>query len=109
MVPSHAYVKLKKPHIGSESRIFCPTSMKTWRKLGLSVTPKSHIFEDHEKYSMQAINGLGDKTKYFIELYRQNGAYQYRGKQGLRDYKQKHESQHKTEHRSSHPKVQEAK
>ena len=29
--------------------------MKTWSKIGLSVTPKAHIFEDHAIESMQAV------------------------------------------------------
>ena len=33
---------------------------------------------------------MGDKTKYFIELYHQDGACQDRLTQGLRDYNQKH-------------------
>ena len=49
-------------------------SMKTWRKIGLSVTPKAHIFEDHAIESMQAINGLGVTTEDFIELSHQYGA-----------------------------------
>ena len=83
--------------------------MKTWRKLGLSVTQKAHIFEDHAIESMQALNGLGDKTKYFIELSHQYVAPQDRCKQGLRYYKKKHESQHKAEHRASHQKVHKVK
>ena len=43
--------------------------MKTWHKLGLSVTPKAHIFEYHAIESMQALNGMGDKTEDFIELF----------------------------------------
>ena len=78
-------------------------------KLGLSVTPKPHIFEDHTIDSMQDINGLGDKTEDFIELYQKYGAHQDRLIQFLRGYTQKHESQHKAEHRASHPKVQEVK
>ena len=48
--------------------------MNTWRKLGLSVTPKSHIFEEHAIEPMQALYGMGDKTKYFIEFSQQDGA-----------------------------------
>ena len=69
---------------------FVADSTKTWRNLGLSVTPKAHNFEYHEIESMQDINGLGYTTKDFIELYHQYGACQDIHSQGLREYKQKH-------------------
>ena len=83
--------------------------MKTCRKIGLSVTPKEHIFEDHTIEYMQALNGLGDKIKDFIDFSHQDGARQDRHTQGLKDYMQKHESQHKADNQESHPKVQEVK
>ena len=58
---------------------------------------------------MQTLNGLGDKTKDFIDFPHQDGACHDRRTQGLRGYNQKHESQHKSEDRASHPKVQEVK
>ena len=58
---------------------------------------------------MEALNGLGNRTDYFIEFSHQDGARQYRLTQGLREYNQKHESQHKADHRASQPKVQEVK
>ena len=73
--------------------------------LGLSVSLKAHIFEDPAVDSMEALNGLGHKTKDSIELSHQDGARQDRHTQGLRDHKQKYESQHKAEHQSSHPNV----
>ena len=83
--------------------------MKNYIKLGLSVKPKAHIFEDHAIESMQDLNDLDDKTKYFIELSHQDGAIKDIQTQGLREYKQEHESQHKYVHRSSQPKVHEVK
>ena len=78
-----------------ESGVFVDASMKTWHKLGLSVTPKEHIFQDHAIEFIQNINGLGDKTKYFIEFSHQDGACHDRCTKRLRDYKQNHESQNK--------------
>ena len=49
-----------------EAGYFVAVSMDTWRKLGLSVTPKAHIFEYHSVDSTQPINGLVDKTKDFF-------------------------------------------
>ena len=54
------------------------SSMRTWRNIGLSITPKAHIFEDHTIDPMQALNGLSDKTEDFIELYHQDDARQNR-------------------------------
>ena len=51
-----------------DSGDFVYSSMKTWRNIGISVTPKAHTFEDHTIESMQALNGMGDKTEYFIEF-----------------------------------------
>ena len=83
--------------------------MKTCHKLGLSVTIKAHIFEDHAIEPMQDLNGLGDNTEDFIELSHKDGACQDGCTKGLRYYNQKHGSQHKAEHRASHPRVQEMK
>ena len=66
--------------------------METCSKLGIGVTPKAYIFEDHNIDKMQDLNGLVDKTKYFIGLSHQYGACQYKFTQVLRYYKQKHES-----------------
>ena len=58
---------------------------------------------------MQALNGLGDNTKYFIELSHQDSEIQDRLTQGLQNYKHKHEYQHKAENWALHPKLQEVK
>ena len=49
-----------------EAGSFFAASMKTWRKLGLSVTQKSHTFEDHIIEYIQALNSLGDNNEAFI-------------------------------------------
>ena len=70
MVPCHYYGKLTQPVRGSEEwELFVADYMQTWRKLGLSATPKAHFFEYHTVDSMQGINGLGYNTKDFIDLY----------------------------------------
>ena len=61
-----------------EAGDFVAASMKTWHKLGLNVTPKARIFEDHAIEYMQTLSGLGDKTEDFIELYHKDGARQDR-------------------------------
>ena len=81
-----------------EAGYFVAASTKTWGNLGISVTPKAHIFEDHVIDSMQALNSLGYNTECFIEFSHQYVAHQDRQTQGLRDYKQNHESQHNAEH-----------
>ena len=67
------------------------------------------MFEYHAIESMWDLNSMGDNTKYFIELYHQDGAYQDICTKGLRDYKQNHESQHKADNWESHLKVHNAK
>ena len=83
--------------------------MRTWRELGISVIPKAHIFEYHAIYFMQALNGLGYKTKDFIEFSHQYGTRKDIHTEGLRDYRQKHDYQHNADHRASYPKVQKVK
>ena len=58
---------------------------------------------------MQGFNGLSHKTKDFIRLYHQDGAFQDIWTQGIRDYMQNHEYQNKADHQASYPKVHEAK
>ena len=72
--------------------------MENWRNIGLSVIQKANIFEYHAIYFIKALNGLGDKTTYFIDSTHKNGALQDRHTQILRDNKQKHESQYKADH-----------
>ena len=48
-----------------ESRYFVAAYMKTQINIVISFTPKAHIFEDHVIESMQDLNGVGDKNKYF--------------------------------------------
>ena len=81
-----------------EAGALVAASTKTWHKLGHSVTPKAHIFEDQAIDSMKALSGLGDKTEDFIEFSHQDGACQDIHTQGLREYNHKHESQHKADH-----------
>ena len=52
-----------------EAEYFAAISMETWINLGLSVTPKVHIFEDYAVESTHNLNCMGDKTVGFIELY----------------------------------------
>ena len=109
MVPSHAYVKFTQPLRGSERQYFFAASVKTCRKLGLSVTPNVPVFKDRAIDSMQSLNSLGDKTKYFIEFSHQYGAHHDSYTQVPRGHKKKHEYQPKDDCISSHPKVHELK
>ena len=77
--------------------------METCRQIWLSVTQKSHIYEDHAIDSMQAINGMGENNEDFIELLHQYDAQQDRWTQALRDYKHKDKTQSEAEHQESRP------
>ena len=61
-----------------QSGDFIAASMETCRKHGLSITPKSHNFEDYTIQYMQDLNDLGDKTEYFNELSHQYGVPHYK-------------------------------
>ena len=50
-----------------KQKLFFP-STEIFHKLGLSVTPKAHIFEDQETYPMQGFNDMGDNTEYSIDM-----------------------------------------
>ena len=83
-----------------EAGYFVAACTKTWHNIIISFKLKAHIIEDHAIESIQDLNGMDDKTKYFIEFPHQDDALQDRRTQGLRNYKQKHEYQHKAEYRA---------
>ena len=87
-----------------EAGSFVVASMETCRQIWLSVTPKSHISEDHAIDSMQAINGMGDNNEDFIELLHQYDAQQDRWTQAPRDHKHKYKAQRKADNQESGPK-----
>lgn len=50
------------------------STLYVWRELGLSVTPKAHIFEDHATVQMRYIKGgIGEKNSYVIKRVYQKG------------------------------------
>jgi len=42
-------------------------SVKMWKQLELSITPKVHLLEDHASNPMQELNGIADKSEDYIE------------------------------------------
>jgi len=50
-----------------ESASFLEAGLKYWRALGLSITPKIHMLEDHVLSKLQAENGLWNKDEEFVE------------------------------------------
>ena len=98
MVPSNAYNKLNQHLRGSDRQdIWLLPPWIPGASLDLVSHKKNICFEDHAIESAQALNGMGDKTEDFIESSHQYGACKDRLTQGLRDYRQKNESQHKAE------------
>lgn len=84
-------------------------SMALLRKLGLSVTPKAYVLEDHAIRQMRAFDGLWNKTEDFVERSHQDGARNDHRTQGLKHYQQRQEAQHKGAHRKSNQEVQRIK
>jgi len=56
-----------------ESASFLEAGLKYWRALGLSITPKIHMLEDHVLLKLQAENGLWNKDEEFVERAHQMG------------------------------------
>jgi len=52
---------------------FLEAGLKYWRALGLSITPKIHMLEDHVLSKLQAENGLWNKDEEFVERAHQMG------------------------------------
>ena len=47
--------------------------LKMWRDLGMSVTPKLHVLEDHLLSQLSLFKGLGDCSEDFVEQVHQVG------------------------------------
>ena len=62
----------------------------TGARLDLVSHQKENILEYRAIYFIQDLNGLGDKTKYFIDLTHKNGALQDRHTQIIRYNKHEH-------------------
>jgi len=57
----------------SEAAAFLEAGLKYWRILGLSITPKIHMLEDHVLVKMQVEKGLWNKDKEYVEQAHQMG------------------------------------
>ena len=72
MVHYHDYGYFKQPLRVSKSQDFSFRFHRDLKNIGISDTQKIYSFEDHELESMQNINSMGNKNKYFIDLYHQD-------------------------------------
>ena len=52
---------------------FLRAAMQSWRDLGMSVTPKLHLLEDHAMIYMRKYGGLADFDEEFVERAHQIG------------------------------------
>ena len=80
-------------------------AMESWRKLGLSVTMKAHLLEDHVIAMMARLNGIGDFMEDFIEQTHQFGDADERRSNGLRNRTLAANSHSKWEHVKNNPLV----
>ena len=62
--PSQEKSEIELSH---EVAAFLKARLKYWRILGLSITPKIHILEDHVLVKLQAEKGLWNKDEEFVE------------------------------------------
>ena len=75
--------------IGERTKKFCDKFLELERYFDLSITPKSHILEDHACFQQHALQGFGDLDESFGERNHQTEALIDRRYGGTRDYGQK--------------------
>jgi hypothetical protein len=57
----------------AEARDFAKKAMAAWRSLGLSVTLKGHLVDDHVCWQICLYHGIGDYNEEFVERLHQEG------------------------------------
>jgi len=70
----------------SKAAAFLEAGLKYWHILGLSITPKIHMLEDHVLVKLQVEKGLWNKDEEFVEWAHQMGLkYNRLTKASMRD------------------------
>ena len=91
-----------------KAREFVTKTMERWRSIGLSVTPKAHVFEDHAVEKMNDyldFGGLFDMLEDFVELSHQEGARLQHQFRSMPNFEQKHNAIHRAERVQTDPVV----
>ena len=87
-----------------KTHMFRDAALKLWRQLGLSVTPKLHMLEDHCIDYMETYGFLGEFDEEFVECAHQTGVKNnMRTKGSARNIKKKYADISHHEHSAMHP------
>jgi len=79
--------------------------LKMWRDLGMSVTPKLHVLEDHLLSQLSIFIGLGDYSEDFVEQAHQVGIREEARTFAIKDRKRVAEIHCHNEHKRSLPAI----
>jgi hypothetical protein len=92
--------------IAAKTRQYRDKCLELERYLQLSITPKSHIIEDHSCEQQVYFNGIGDLDESFGERNHQHESIADRRHGGTRDFALREKIKAKEEAQINHPKVQ---
>jgi hypothetical protein len=91
----------------AEANDFSTKAVASWRSLGLSVTLKAHIAEDHVCGQIRDYKGIGDYNEEFVECLHQEGVCTNRRVQTMKDQTQKYLHVARWQEATQNPKVKE--
>jgi hypothetical protein len=91
----------------AQTRDFSMKALASWCSLGLSVTLKAHVCEDHICKQMQDLKGIGDYNKEFVERLHQEGIHTNWCVQTMRERAMKYEHVARWQEATQNPKVAE--
>jgi hypothetical protein len=91
----------------AEARDFATKAVASWRSLGLSVTLKAHIAEDHVCGQIRDYHGIGDYNEEFVERLHQEGVRTNRRVQTMKDTTKKYLHVARYQEATQNPKVRE--
>jgi hypothetical protein len=91
----------------AEARDYSKKAMASWRSLGLSVTLKGHLAEDHVCDQICLYHGIGDYNEEFVERLHQEGVRTNRRVQTMKDRTKKYLHVARWQEATQNPKVKE--
>jgi hypothetical protein len=91
----------------AEARDFAKKAMAAWRSLGLSVTLKGHLVDDHVCWQICLYHGIGDYNEEFVERLHQEGVRTNKRVQTMKDRTKKYLHVARWQEATQNPKVKE--
>jgi len=88
-----------------ETRKGISMGLKMWQDLGMSVSPKLHVLEDHLLSQLSLFKGLGDYNEDFVEQAHQVGIHGEARTFALKDRKRVAEIHCRNEHKRTLPAI----